>query len=135
MSLIKIAGSFEKSKEELDRIGMTVNNKDKMNRLMRSNILEIIKIFSKQGHSGFSADYAIDIIQKLLKQKPISPLTGEDSEWEDISEISGCKHGKKLYQNKRLYSVFKDETGKAWDNDKKSKEKYYITFPYTQREK
>ena len=106
--LIKLAASsYDEAKHELDLIGMTANNKDEMNRLMRKQVLDIVKTFSKQGHSGFSAGYAINLIGKLLRHEPLSPLTGEDNEWNDVSEMSGCKGKDKIYQNKRCSSVFK----------------------------
>ena len=42
--------------------------------------------FANEGHSGFSASYAISILTKLMDFKPLSPLTGEDDEWNNISE-------------------------------------------------
>lgn len=117
--IIKLAAStLDRAKHELDLIGMTANNKDEMNREMRKNILDIIKTFSKQGHSGFSAKYAIDILTKLLDHKPLSPLTGKESEWKDISEMSNCKNGDKLFQNIRYSSVFKKiKNGKTTYNN------------------
>jgi hypothetical protein len=145
--IIKLAEStLEKAKHELDLIGMTANNKDEMNKDMRKHILEIIKTFSKQGHSGFSANYAIGILSKLLQHKPLSPLTGNDNEWEDVSVMSQCKNKDKWYQNKRASNVFKEiKNGKVFTYDiygksfvdkdgisysnKNSKVK--VKFPYT----
>ena len=81
MSLLSYAES------ELDRIGLT--EEDEYNRMMRKHILHMIKEFSDEGHSGFSAPYAIQILTKLMSFKPLTPLTGEDDEWCDVSEYSG----------------------------------------------
>ena len=108
MSLVSYAES------ELDRIGMT--DDDDMNGLMRKHLLHMVHEFSEEGHSGFSASYALQCLEKLLRFKPLSPLTGEDDEWIDVSEISGVPH----YQNKRCSSVFKDgKDGEAYDIDGK----------------
>jgi hypothetical protein len=119
---------------ELNLIGM--NDDEFINQMMRDNILELIKVFDQQGHSGFSAGYCIRILTKLLKYKPLSPLTGEDSEWIEVAD--------KYYQNKRCSSVFKDEEG-VYDIDaivKRNQKGHtymgprkYITFPYTPPEK
>lgn len=139
MSLVQYAES------ELDRIGM-VDDGD-MNGAMRKHLVHMVKEFSEEGHSGFSASYAINCLKRLLNFKPLSPLTGEDDEWADVSEISGNT----LYQNKRCYSVFKDKDGAydtngkvfwEWCTNKETGEQfkdYYtnkeghirITFPYT----
>lgn len=107
MSLLSYAES------ELDRIGMTADSEE-MNLAMRKHILHMIDEFAKEGHSGFSAAYAISILKDLMQYKPLSPLTGEDDEWTDVSDQSG----KTLYQNKRCSSVFK-EGDKAYDIDGK----------------
>lgn len=108
MSLVQYAES------ELDRIGMTDDGD--MNGMMRKHLIHMVKEFSAEGHSGFSASYALQCLQKLLRFKPLSPLTGEDDEWSDVTAISGVPH----YQNKRCGSVFKDgKDGQAYDIDGK----------------
>lgn len=106
MSLIDYAES------ELDRV--LPEDEDEYNGMMRKHLLHMVKEFADEGHSGFSANYALSCLKKLLDFKPLSPLTGEDDEWGDVSEVSGYT----LYQNKRCYSVFKDKDG-AYDIDGK----------------
>lgn len=123
---------------ELTAMGMGPHDKsaDPMNRLMGKQILQIVKTFSKQGHSGFSANYATNMVDRLLRYEPLGPLTGEANEWVEV--------GDNLFQNKRCSRVFKDEeTGKAYDiegivfRDKdgstwtNGKSRVFITFPYT----
>jgi len=108
MSLVSYAES------ELDRIGMT--DDDDMNGMMRKHLLHMVKEFSEEGHSGFSATYALQCLTKLLNFKPLSPLTGEDDEWVDVSNVSG----EPMFQNKRCSSVFKHgKDGEAYDIDGK----------------
>jgi len=134
------------AESELDHIGLT--EEDEYNGMMRKHILHMIKEFADEGHSGFSAQYAIDILSKLLSFKPLTPLTGEDDEWCDVSEYSGTT----TYQNKRCSSVFKEgKDGEAYnidgkvfwewykDEDGNAFKSYYgcrdsrvpVTFPYT----
>ena len=81
-----------------------------MQDLMKKNILEIVKIFGEQGHSGFSARYALSVLERLLCFKPLTPLTGEEDEWNDTG------HG--TLQNKRCSSVFKISDGTCDDIDR-----------------
>jgi len=134
------------AESELNRIGLT--DEDEYNGMMRKHILHMIKEFADEGHSGFSAQYAIDILSKLLSFKPLTPLTGEDDEWCDVSEYGGTT----TYQNKRCSSVFKEgKDGEAYnidgkvfwewykDEDGNAFKSYYgcrdsrvpVTFPYT----
>ena len=134
------------AERELDLIGMTEDGD--MNGMMRKHILHMVKEFSEEGHSGFSANYAIQCLSKLLAYKPLSPLTGEDDEWSDVAE----ENGESLFQNKRYSSVFKvGKEGEAYNIDGKvfwnwftdengeqyksyytsSGSKMPVTFPYT----
>ena len=111
MSMIEFA------KSELDRIGMADDDPtgEDMNFCMRDHILRMVEEFSKEGHSGYSASYALSIIKKLLAMEPLTPLTGEDDEWMDVYEEND---GTTVYQNKRKSSVFKTHRG-AYDIDGK----------------
>jgi hypothetical protein len=93
--------------DELTRIGM-YDSDDEMNMMMCEHILKMVDVFAEEGHSGFSAEYAISILEKLLRWEPISPLTGEDDEW--VEEEGG------IFQNKRCSRVFKNgKDGQAYD--------------------
>jgi len=123
---------------ELIALGYSVgsNKKEDMNSMVVDNILELLDVFSNQGHSGFSAPYVAELFKKLALFEPLSPLTGEDSEWQPCSFGNG-------YQNIRASHVFKDEDGRAYDvhgkvfRDKNGScftsgdSRVYITFPYT----
>lgn len=60
MSLTKYAEA------ELARIP---HDEDGLQSLTDKNILEIVKIFGEQGHSGFSASYALSVLDRLLRFK------------------------------------------------------------------
>lgn len=108
---------------------------DGPNKWIQENILELLSVFSKQGHSGFSAPYCIDVFTKLAKFEPLCPLTGSDDEWSEVDNG--------LWQNKRCGRVFKGSDGKAYDIDGKvfrepngccytnKDSRVYVTFPYT----
>lgn len=115
--------------DELDRIGMTEDSSDEMNVMMRKHILHMMQEFANEGHSGFSASYAIGILTKLLDFKPLSPLTGEDSEWVNVRDYGGEPH----YQNIRRSSVFKDADGSCYDID--GKVFWEWAMPYEEGEK
>lgn len=74
-----------------------------MDQLMAEQVIELIELFSKHGHSGFSAPYAIDLFSRLAKYDIIRPLLGNDEEWCHISTDDTYE----LYQNKRASHVFK----------------------------
>ena len=104
MSMVSYAES------ELSRIKKSNDSEtNEMQDLMNNQILEIVKVFAEQDNSGFSAGYELSILDRLLRFKPISPLTGEDDEWEKV--------GTGVYQNKRCSSVFRNKDGTFEDID------------------
>ena len=104
---------YEYAKKELERIEKGCEDKESlsMQQAINKNILELIDVFSNQHHSGFTASYVIDILQRLLHYKPLTPLTGEDDEWEDVTSYG---YDTPTFQNKRCSAVFKDDKGAYW---------------------
>lgn len=84
---------------------------DEMQEAICKNVLELLKVFSDEGHSGSSAPYTINVFSKLAKFEPIAPLTGEDWEWNEVSDGADGV----MYQNNRMGAVFKHgKDGKAY---------------------
>lgn len=112
---------------------------DDMQTEMNRHILRMVRTFAREGHSGFSASYAVSILQKLLSYEPLGPLTGDVSEWTDVGEMSG----EPMWQNNRCSHVFKGADGRAYDiNGRVFVEpdgcsytgrgsRVFVTFPYT----
>lgn len=125
------------ARQELALIGADGED-DKMQAAINRHILKMVRTFSREGHSGFSASYAIDILEKLLRYEPLSPLAGGDDEWNDISEMSD----EPCWQNRRCSHVFKGADGRAYDIQGKvfvepsgysytgSGSRVFIEFPY-----
>ena len=121
------------AKEELNRIGM-IDSGEPYNDAATKAILDLIELFDSQWHSGFSAAYTVNTFKRLAMYKPLTPLTGEDSEWNEIEPGH--------YQNKRYSAVFKEKDGKAYNSHGKiftddgevwysSKDSHIeINFPY-----
>jgi hypothetical protein len=101
----------EHFEEELKILEKTVDPTEEDNDLIIRDyipaIREILKIAAKQGHSGMSIQYYAASIANTIKNalllKPLSPLTGEDSEWV-IHDCDGM-----YAQNNRNSAIFKDE--------------------------
>lgn len=128
---------IEHAKREFKAVGYLPSDQEQENgpnKWMQENLIELLEVFSKQDHSGFSARYCIDAFNKLARFEPLAPLTGEDWEWVEV--------GTEIWQNIRCSRVFKDEYGQAYDIEGKvfvepsgsaftsSESKVNITFPY-----
>ena len=98
---------MEWAKRELDLAGYKASeDPDDINNWMRNDVLKLLEMFCEQGHSGFSANFAINMFKTLANWKPLSPLTGEPDEWTEV--------GPDVWQNKRASNVFKGEDGRAY---------------------
>lgn len=108
--------------DELDRIGVTGEEK--------ALYMETLTRFLDYFDSGGAVSIAAPIMRRLLSTIPLSPLTGADDEWVDVSHD--------MFQNKRCFSVFKTivdiprrglKAGDAYDINARDPLKP-LTFPY-----
>lgn len=88
--------------------------------MMKADVMELIETFAKQGHSGGSAGYCISLFEKLARYETLSPITGEDHEWVEVSEDY---ENQRLFQNRRAGEVFK-----TIDRDTGETECYQIDY-------
>lgn len=102
-------GLIEHAKREFKAVGYNDIElcEDDPNKWIQENVLELLEVFAKQGHSGSSAPFCIDYFKKLASFEPLCPLKGTDDEWTEYADGE--------YQNKRSSHVFKDKTGRAYD--------------------
>jgi hypothetical protein len=132
------------AKAELDRVLAQCDDDEgrMMQKAMNDGVMRVVKMFCKEGHSGFSAGYAIGMIRRLLDWKPITPLTGEENEWRPVHEWDAGDNSqqnarcsavfRKNFDNSTAYylygKVFSDNGGQSWFTNGKSR--VPVTFPY-----
>lgn len=103
--------------KELEKAGLFDKDSD-YDGMLGEAVKELLLVFQKQGHSGFSAQATASIFHKLIKGEPLSPLTESADEWMEVA--SG------LFQNTRVPNVFIEKNksekpytlyGKAFSDD------------------
>ena len=67
--------------------------------------LKAFKTLCDDGHSGLSMKITQSILNRLINGRPLTPIEDTDDIW---YERNHCKDGHKLYQCKRMSSLFKD---------------------------
>lgn len=98
-------GLIEYAKLELELSGLFNEEGDFYEGATGKAVMELIEVFTKQGHSGMSAPIVADLFKRLANYEPLQPITGKDEEWGDVSDYG---NGKSWYQNKRCSALFKE---------------------------
>jgi hypothetical protein len=132
-----VSNLIDFAERELDALGIGDPDAD-YDGMLKPAVLEIIRVFSEQGHSGMSAAIVTALVEKLMRYEPLSPLTGADDEWTQVD------YGPDIVaQNKRCAHVFKRADGTAYDIEGRvfrepsgacytgPGSRVDITFPYT----
>lgn len=89
---LKIAGLFD---EDSDYGGM-----------LGTAVLDLVKVFAEQGHSGFSAGMAIGVFTRLAQYDNLTPLTDNPEDWVEVADS--------LWQNRRKSSAFSTDGGRTY---------------------
>lgn len=119
---------IEFAKSELERLENSCDKDDveaiNLQKQVTSDVLAIVDLFVAQKHSGFSANYILNIIERLLRYKPLTAIEDKPDDWIDCSQF-----GLDVKQHKRCGEVFKrpdgtfywvngkifsDDNGKSW---------------------
>lgn len=139
-----MSGILDHAKRELELVGLFDEDSD-YGGMLGESVMKLIEAFAGEGHSGGSAGLALSLFSRLASYEPLSPLTGADDEWNDVSESVG---GVMRFQNKRCSRVFKDNDGRTYDiegrrfvnpdgtsftsyGDESLKSTVDVEFPYT----
>lgn len=95
------------ARSEMQRAGLFDEDSD-YGGMLGEAVLKMIGVFEDEGHSGASASMAISIFERVARFEPLTPLTGADDEWREVSPGGS--------QNVRCSHVFKDgRDGPAYD--------------------
>lgn len=111
--LYRLLDSLEGDSNIVDHIRCEMpESDDEMQNMMRAHLIRMGQLFAAEGHSGFSASYALAALEKLLNFEPLGPLTGEPDEWVWLDYGEEMKA-----QNKRCGHVFMRVDGTAYDSE------------------
>ena len=110
---LKLAGMFNKDVDGDKTLG-------DYNIMMAEAVVELMEVFAGQGHSGMSASMVRELFSKLSNFEPLTELTDDPDEWNDITEMQSGTPG---WQSQRSPSAFSEDSGKTyWDIN----EEYYF---------
>lgn len=106
------------AQDELQRAGLFDKNSD-YEGMLGEAIMELVKSFSRQGHSGMSAAMTSEIFNRLASWKSLTSLTDDPDEWMELEEEM-VAYPEMRWQSRRDPSCFSGDGGKTyWTNDDK----------------
>jgi len=120
--LERIKYELELAGFKLEPVKQHIKTDDDYSQSIGTCVQEICKLFSEQGHSGYSAECTLRLLKRLLIEgDTLSPLTNDPSEW------NKCDYGdgKVSYQSKRKFSCFSDDNLKTYYDLDDPKNKVY----------
>jgi len=103
----KRTGTAAFAERELREAGLFDKDSD-YNGMIGDAVLELMDVFSKQGHSGFSASLTRELFNQLSNWKPINPLKNPTVTKEYMVV------DKEMWQSTKDSSVFSMNQGKSW---------------------
>jgi hypothetical protein len=74
------------ARDELNRARMFDSEGDFYDGMLGEAVMELIQLFAKQGHSGMSGSIAIHLFTELANFNPLTPITDDPSEWNEVGE-------------------------------------------------
>jgi hypothetical protein len=124
------------AEQELARIP---KDDDDMQEKINRHILDMVKVFCEEKHSGFTASYTVNILERLLRYLPLSAIEDTPEYWKDVG-AGYYQHRRcsRVFKNKSQFEgkayileakVFSNDGGKTWFTNSNSRE--VIEFPYT----
>lgn len=89
---LELAGLFD---EDADYGGM-----------LAEGVMRLVRVFAEEGHSGASAGITVAILERLLRFQPLTPLTDDPAEWNEVGEDT--------WQSSRRPDAFSEDGGKTY---------------------
>lgn len=106
------------AEEEMRRAGLYDKYSDYGDLIPRA-VMALVETHAAQRHSGGSHGLALDIFNRVVNFKTLTPITNDPTEWVDVAHYAGPK-GEPLWQNRRDCRLFSHDGGKThWNVDDK----------------
>ena len=95
---------LEFAKWQLNKLTEKCKDEDSkvMQNMMNNDVMELLKMFAEQGHSGFSAPIATRLFYKLANYKLVTEVEDNPDDWDEEG------------QHKYISSIFKRDDGSCY---------------------
>jgi len=104
-----MSGLVSHAERELHRAKLFDKDSD-YSGMIGEAVMKLVRAHAAEGHSGMSHQLTMEVFNRVINFQPLTPLTSDPSEWNDVSAMSGGS----MWQNNRQPSVFSKDGGKTW---------------------
>lgn len=98
---------------ELRRAGLFDKDSD-YDGMIGEAVMKMIKVFSEEGHSGYSAMLTLKVFNEVAKFKTLTPITSSPDEWMQVSPDIMPDGSPTVWQSIRQSSCFSNDGGKTY---------------------
>ena len=120
---------IEDARREMKLAGWMEDDTDAMQKAVVEDILQLLETFGNQNHSGFSAQYVLSYFERLARFRPITPLTGEEDEWDDDQNMRCSEVFRREGRTYRINArIFRNESGDTYTSSESHED---ISFPWS----
>lgn len=125
-------GLVDHAEMELRKAGLFDKDSD-YEGMLGDAVLELMKVFAAQGHSGFSSQCARELFNQLADYKALSPITDDPNEWMDVADYFSPENPA-VWQNRRDPSLFSNDGGKTYYSVDDPKRELKNSVPYREQD-
>lgn len=104
------------AKAELERAGC-FDKKAMYGGMIGDAVLELVRVFAAQGHSGMSASIVRSLFAKVAAFEPLGPITSAPEEWLEVTlGVWQCRRHGSCFSNDggRTYYDIDDQPPRWW---------------------
>lgn len=75
-------------------------------------VMKLVRVHASEGHSGFSHGLTLQVFNRVVNFKTLTPITDDPAEWMDVNDGRGPD--KPVWQNCRDSALFSNDGGKTY---------------------
>lgn len=107
------------AESELRRAGLFDKDSD-YGGMIAEAVMKLVKVHAEEGHSGMSHAWTLQVFNRVVNFKTLTPITNSPDEWMEVGKDMMPEGERTCWQNRRTGSLFSHDGGKTYyDIDEK----------------
>ncbi len=107
------------AEQEIRRAGLFGKDSD-YDGMIGEAVMKLVKVHAEEGHSGMSHAITLQVFNRVVNFKTLTPITELPGEWMEVGKDIMPDGARTCWQNRRQSSLFSHDGGKTYyDIDEK----------------